>query len=527
MGYAQQYAPAIMRRGRIAMEPVDFTPDWGDAPRKGKFYPGVDSLPLPVDAAPSGTADAGLSAGAEPGETGFTLSTLAGMLHDSYALLGRRLGVQANTDLPALPSYAHANWFRGTASGGGLYPCSIYWICGPNGPVTPGIYYYSTQRHAMQPLALGDASGEVRAALGALPEAARTDQFLVVGIKYWQNAFKYNSFAYHAVTMDVGTTLQTWTMWARAEGLRIEPALWFDEQRLARLLALPDGEESVFAVVPLAWQGARGGAGPAPSHPPVVTHADRERSHRVFTFDSVERMHTAASGATVRPDPGALRTAAAAPRVPAAPDLPLPAPALMPMSMRAALRRRRSSFGRFEAARPISSAELAALLATSAGTRIDCDVNRPDTPSLSKLYAFVNHVDGVPPGAYEYEAAENTLRLVKAGPPGEFVERNYFLANYNLEQAAAVLVPTVRTAAVLAALGDRGYHLVNATIGAIAQACYTASAALDIGCGVALGFDNISYIEELDLADSGEQPLLIMLVGHERSHPADFRYELV
>ncbi|MEU6207959.1 nitroreductase family protein, partial [Micromonospora musae] len=102
----------------------------------------------------------------------------------------------------------------------------------------------------------------------------------------------------------------------------------------------------------------------------------------------------------------------------------------------------------------------------------------------------------------------------------------YFLSNYNLEQAGVVIVPTIRTIAVLDAVGDRGYRLVNATIGAVSQSFYTAAAALDVGGGVALGFDNISFIEELDLDGTGEAPLLIMLLGHERARPADFRYDI-
>ena len=53
---------------------------------------------------------------------------------------------------------------------------------------------------------------------------------------------------------------------------------------------------------------------------------------------------------------------------------------------------------------------------------------------------------------------------------------------------------------MLDAVGDRGYRLVNATIGAVAQNVYIAAAALGLGCGVALGFDNVSYIEQLGLA---------------------------
>lgn len=114
---------------------------------------------------------------------------------------------------------------------------------------------------------------------------------------------------------------------------------------------------------------------------------------------------------------------------------------------------------------------------------------------------------------------------MKPGPPGPFLQRNYFLSNYNLEQAAAVLVPTVRTTAVLDAVGDRGYRLVGGTVGAVAQTFYTTAAAFGLGAGVALGFDNIAYIEELGLTGTDEAPLLIMLLGHERPRPADFRHE--
>jgi nitroreductase len=90
-----------------------------------------------------------------------------------------------------------------------------------------------------------------------------------------------------------------------------------------------------------------------------------------------------------------------------------------------------------------------------------------------------------------------------------------------------VNVPAARTHAVLDAVGDRGYRLVHAVVGGISQAVYTASAAAGLACGVALGFDAISYTEELGLEETGELPLLIMMIGHERPRQADFRYEIV
>ncbi len=518
------------------MEPVDFVPDWADRPRKAKFYPGAQVLPLPD---PAGAGAAG---------PGFTLPLLSGMLQDSYGLTGRRLGVQANTDLAALPHYTQANWSRGTASGGGLYPVSVYWAAGAGGPLTPGLYHYAPHRHAVGRLLTGDVTGEVHRALGTAGPGH--GHYLVLGVKYWQNAFKYNSFSFHAVSMDVGALLQTWRLWAAPRGLRIAPLLWFDEERLARLLGVGAREEGIFAVVPLEWAGepeagepeaggpdpahrpGAGGAGggpgeaPAADRSPAVTHQDVERSRTVLEFETLHRIHEATLGrAGDRPAPGALDAAAALPPRGGDP-VPLPPPAAAPLGVDGALRARRSSFGRFDGGREVTAGQLAAALADCAATSVGSEAEGPDGPRLPALYAFVNHVEGVAPGAYAYDPAAHALRPVVPGPPGPFLQRTYFLSNYNLEQAGAVLVPTVRTTAVLDAVGDRGYRLVNATIGALAQTFYTTAAAHGLGAGVALGFDNISYIEELGLAGTGEAPLLIMLLGHERPGPADFRHEI-
>ncbi|MFF9073702.1 nitroreductase family protein [Streptomyces sp. NPDC014735] len=523
MGYAHEYAAAILQRGRVPMDPADFVPDWADGPRKTKFYPGTDSLPLPeCDYPAHADLDRGLAQDAGT-DGAFDLALLSGMLRDSYGLTGRRLGVQSNTDLSALPHYPLANWSRGTASGGGLYPVAVHWVSGPSGPVPPGVHYYSTRHHAMRRLLTGDVTGEVRAALGEGAPGPDTDQYLVLTIKYWQNAFKYNNFSFHAVSMDLGACVQTWRLWAGARGLSVEPALWFDEERLGRLLGADPEAEGVFAVVPLRWAGA---TAPAPSPSPVsVHHRDQERSRTVLAFDALRRMqNVTAAGGAERPAPEALDPAVAHPVDPDRPGTPLPACPPLDTDVRTALRARRSSFGRFEAQQPITAEQLASCLAASvAGSRIGGDTG---AQRLAKLYAFVCHVEGVEPGAYEYDPDAHSLRLVKAGNPGAFLQTNYFLSNYNLEQAAAVLVPTVRTDAVLDAVGDRGYRLVNAAVGAIAQTAYTTASAVGIGCGVALGFDNISYIEELGLDGTGEAPLLIMMIGNERPAPADFRYEI-
>ncbi|RKE17543.1 nitroreductase family protein [Streptomyces sp. TLI_171] len=536
MGYAREYASAVLWRGRVPMEPADFVPDWADRPRKDKYYPAAPHFPLPdCPPDPPGGIERGLFGPA--GEDGFTLPLLGGMLRDSYGLTGRRLGVQANSDLGTLPRYPHANFSRGTASGGGLYPIGIHWVSGPSGPLTPGVHHYATPHHAMRRLLTGDVTPDVRAALGGL--AADCDQFLVLTVKFWQNAFKYNSFAYHVVTMDIGALLETWRIWAAAQGLRLGAALWFDEERLGRLLGLEPDEEGVFAVVPLRWAGGPDAAQSTEPTGAQVRAVDQERSRTVLSFDTVRRIHRATlDGAAERPAPGvldaALDTAWARLRAASEPAEPVGEPIVLPaaeqpaLGARAALRARRSSFGRFSGRPPMSAAQLAGVLAAAAtaGRLTGCQEG-PDEYSLTRLHVFVNHVADVPAGAYAYEPAERVLRPVRPGPHGWFLQRNYFLDNYNLEQAGAVILVSAPTPAVLDAVGDRGLRLVNAAVGASSQALYTAAPALGLACGVALGFDSVSYTEHLGLADGEELPLLIMMVGQEHRSPADFDHAIV
>jgi SagB-type dehydrogenase family enzyme len=526
---AEEYLRAIMARNRKFMQPLGYQPDWADHPRRQKFYPGIECLPLP-----GGTDDDGASLydgmyGGPDASTGqFTLARLGSMLRDSYGQLGRRLTPNANSDVPNLPRYAESKWGRGTASGGGLYPVSVYWVAGRSAPVLPGVYYYNPAQHGMQRLLTGDVSAEVRDAVADPTIAEGTDQFLVLGLKWWQNSFKYNSFTFHAVTMDIGTVTQTWRMWAQAHGIELAVRLWFDERRLGRLLSAIPEQEGILAAVPLPWRPADTGAWASASWQPRIGYTESERSRRTRTFETVVSVHEATmAGAMDRPAPSALKAAAASGPRALGPVVALPDPQPLTGTLSAALRARRSSFGRFSSAQPMSPAHLSAVLAAaSQAAAYPCDANA-DGLTLAKSFVFVNHVRGIAAGAHEYEPVTNTLHPVADGVRGDFLQRNYFLENYNVEQAAAVIVIAVRALAVLDAVGERGYRLTNAVVGAVSQAVYTACAALGVGCGAALGFDNLSYVEELDTADTGEAPLLIIMVGNERPQAANFRSEIV
>jgi SagB-type dehydrogenase family enzyme len=260
-----------------------------------------------------------------------------------------------------------------------------------------------------------------------------------------------------------------------------------------------------------------------------VTRREQERSQTILCFEQVERVHLA-TVPTTGTRPGAQRLEPARTAYPARPDpappdsappdtepVPLPRPTPMPADLAHTLRTRRSSFGRFSSRPELSLPDLGAVLAaTTRGGRLASDVKPAGTPELTRLVVFANHVAGLPPGIYNYDPERAALDPVAHGEVGTFLQRNYFLPNYNVEQAAAVLTVLSRPEAAMDAVGPRGYRLVNAEVGAGAQAAYTACAALGVGCGAALGFDNVSYAERLGLTGTGEWPVLILMVGHER-----------
>lgn len=534
MAYAHDYLNAVLNRARDGMPPYGFQPNWADAPRQTKLYRGLDLIELPVSSADATESDALLRDAFIPpaadGTAGFTVDLLSGMLLESYGRLSRRIEINANDDVDKVQFYRSAKFSRGTASGGGLYPVSIYWVAGPSAPVQPGVYYYSSPHHGLQRLLSGDVSSQVAEALAVKGEPpVETDQFMLLGLKFWQNAFKYNSFSYHATTMDIGTVAQSWRQWAGARGLDIQPAFWFDEPRLGELIGVHPDDEGILAVVPLTWAPARTQR-PADTVPvrSSVAHPEEERSRRVLRFETLQAIHSdTLTGAARRPDAHALTSARVLPPR-SAERIPLEPAGFGEARLADALGNRRSSFGGFSDVRPLSQGELSTLLtAAEAGAALPCDLSPAEDQRLGlvKFGVFVNHVEGVEPGSYEYDPDQSALAPVKAGHCGTFLQRNYFLNNYNVEQAAAVIVPVIRGDAVIDSVGPRGYRLINALTGAVAQAVYTAAAGLGIGCGAALGFDNISYMEELGLTETREMPLLMLMAGHERGGFAGCRFE--
>lgn len=526
------YVEAVFRRGREPMEPVGFTPDWADQPSRHKTYLGVRRFPLPAgtDLPLAASAQVLLGEPADADGPLWTLDALAALLRLSYGMLDRRLRVSWNQDSHVRVLYPESLWGRGTASGGGMYPLEVYWVAGPGGPLTPGVYHYSTAHHCFERLLAGDLTEDVRAACeGGVGTA---DSFLVVTVRFWKNSFKYNSFCYHVVTQDAGALLGCWELIARGSDRRLTRVLWFDDERLDRLLGLDTEQESALAVVPLSFGPAAGpaatGATDAVDRGGLIDRPSFERSARTRSFEQVEEVHHAVlADRRARPEQAVARGLVPLPRAGEEVALPEPLSDRLGGDIGQTLRARRTSFGSFTRSRPLHLDELATVLAgTVSGRRYRSDVV-PDDVGLTGLYVLANRVAGLPSGTYGYDADGHRLRVVREMPLAEKLQRSYYLSNYNLEQVGAVLAISGRWRSMLDAYGSRGYRVINSEVGALAQTAYTAAAALGVGCGVVLGFDNIAIDEAVGLDDGDERTFLFVLLGHERADRADFDYRLV
>jgi SagB-type dehydrogenase family enzyme len=507
-----QYLDDVLRRA--PMSPDGFEPDWADHPWQHKVYAGAPRFALP---APSwqraGSLGSALFDEPADGPQRWTVDLLSTMLQYSYGLLGRRLRITGNPQQHGQIPYPSAVWARGSAAGGGLYPCEIYWVRGASGPGLPGIYHYSAPHHAMNRIALGDATHQVREAVA--DTSADADQYLLVTVKLWKNSFKYADFCYHCVTMDLGCLLATWHSIAAANGVELRPRMWFAETALDQLLGLDPAAESVFAVVPLPGDPVR----PAPSPPaPEVRVSEVERSAEVVRWSRVERVHRAAVVEERAPEPKAIDAAAVEVPPPSATSLVLPSAGRLDVDLATVLRNRKSSFGRFAAAPQLSGKAFATVLAAADRHLVLHPELRSPGSRATRIVTVAQHVDAIPPGVYDYVADDHTLR--GRGPASGF-QQYYALSNYNLEQAAALLAIVARPHSFIEAGGARAYRLINAEVGAIAQNIYLAAAALGVGCGAALGFDNAALAPHLGLSGTDSWPMLLLMVGNEREGEAD------
>jgi SagB-type dehydrogenase family enzyme len=465
---------------------------------------------------------------------------LATILYFAHGVLSRRLCINWNSDARSLAVYDTYEQIegRGTASGGGLYPTEVYLAAGASGPLLPGIYHYDNAHHALERLRMGDMTAHIQNALFSHPFALQTDQFLLISLDIWKNAFKYNNFSYHVITQDLGALLGSLRFLAAGLDAALQPIFWYQEEILAQLMGLDLAMESIFAVVPLPMVHCATSLTPDSrrqiwlADDDLVPVSSWQRSQKILTFDLNQKMHHATL-ITDEPRPERQEAyKASADEVLWGNEQILLPPSLADLAqvdLLETFERRKSSFGTFSSHKPLSIEELSTLLAFgAASSHYISDLKMPDgTPHFTRQFVFVNNVSDIECGVYAYDRQHHCLYPIYKDDFRFFLQQNYFLQNYNLAETGAVIVVAGKVEKMLEVYGNRGYRVLNAEVGMIAQGIYMASTALSCACGAALGFNNMAFNEALHLTRTGENALLLLMIGHERPLSGNFDYRLV
>ena len=528
----KSYAEAIYRRSTQSVRPPGFDVNWADQPLRYKVMEAVTPLPLPMLRSTATTSYAEVLTRLRRkafSSQSLTEEQFAQVNHLAYGLLTRRLNLDWNGEnKPGHPFY-HSLYSRGTPSGGGMYPTEMYWVEGANSQFVPGVYHYQSAHHSLDRLYAGNLLPHLSGLVNE-PSLASSSRLLVLSLRFWKNSFKYHNFSYHVITMDVGALLASLRLLAASMGVDLPIIYWYPDTQVDKLLGLNTVDESSFAIMPIPSSQTGVLATTPPSlDTPLFTKPVYERSKTLLKFDLAADVH---QSALVQDEPRPLLTAAVgyAEWQPVTPSKPLPPidSTMFNIDTASVFYQRRSSFGRFSSERPITTAQLGQVLyATTAlqGYRSDLSPDGTNT-YLTRLVVYCNNVAGLNRGVYVYDATNHGLSTVIEADYTTYWQPNYFLHNYNLNETAVIVGIIAKTEAVIDLLGNRGLRVLHAEVGMMTQGLYLATAALGLGCGAVLGFNNININQLFSLGDSKERTLILVMIGGERRNPGHFISEI-
>jgi SagB-type dehydrogenase family enzyme len=440
------------------------TLEWDIKPYPFKVYVDAPAVPLPrdLDALAVDTL-AALGAAAFVPAPRLTLEALASVLYYSA-------GVTKKLTYPGGAEVL----FRAAPSTGALYQTEVYVVAGAVEGLEPGVYHFNPGDFALRRLRAGDWRAAIAAAAADPPLARRAGTIVLTGL-YWRNTWKYQARGFRHLYWDSGSMLANLTLVGAALGLAPRLIAGFVDGEVNALLGLDPDREAALELVPLGPEGAA--APPAPALDPI-RHEVMPLSSSEVDYPTLRQMQRASML-----DPAAEVEAwrAQASRVVA--DVvtarsrdarPLPPARTAAGRTLGETIHRRGSTRQFSHA-SLSSEELATAL-WWATRPVPADV----PGGLVHPYVIVNAVDGIDPGAHRYWPDAHALELVAAG---DHRRRSAFLA---LEQAlggdaAAVIHFLAPLDALLAALGNRAYRLVNLEAGLAGGRAYLAAYAQGFG----------------------------------------------
>lgn len=479
--------------------------DWGDAPLAYKLYRGLPTLPLSSDIPMT------LEARATPVEP--SLKDIGHFLWYVYGL--------------TQVSYSHAapmrTYRRFVPSGGGLYPNELYVYLRTEDGV-PGLYHYDAAHHRLVLLREGDYDSYLARALGNHCDLSSCFGVVFVSTMGWKNAFKYNTFAYRLQGLDSGVLLGQLQETAKRFGYSSKVHFQFLDRAVGHLLGLSGSEENVYAIMPLSVQRDIAWIDDASGTPmqiaadelcrelPAVQHDYYVRSRSIKEIPQLTQMNKAATLDTL----SLLRRFEPVNRAESGlQTVYLPPVKRLSFDLAATSRARHSPESEFVLSR-VTAQQLAVLLQEAAASfayRNDLDAVGEAPAHRVALYGCFYNIEGVPDGAYRYDAAAHALRRELAGDHRLRLQQGMTLHNVNLFQVPICLHIAGDNDHLIPQLGYRGYRIQQMEAGMLLQRLLLTASALGMGGRPLLGFQAGSCDELYRMSMHGRISLVQIPIG--------------
>ncbi|OXM83009.1 SagB family peptide dehydrogenase [Paenibacillus rigui] len=485
--------------------PSGWEVDWDDAPFPYKLYRGLPTLPLSSDIPMT------LEPQVTPVEP--NLKTIGHFLWYVYGL------TQVCYSL-AVPTRMYR---RFVPSGGGLYPNELYIYLRTEFDV-PGLYHYDVAHHRLVLLREGEYDSYLARALGNRCDLSSCFGVVFVSAMVWKNAFKYNTFAYRLQGLDSGVLLGQLQEAAKRFGYTSRVHFRFLDRAVGHLLGLSGSEENVYSVIPLsaqrdiAWIDDAGGAQMQVTADelcgelPAIQHDYYVRSKTVKEFPKLTQMNEAAALDTLL----SFRRLEPANRAESGlQTVYLPPVKRLSIDLAATSRARHSPESEFVLSR-VTVHQLAALLQEATASfmyRNDLDGGEESAPLRLALYGCFYNVEGVPDGAYRYDATAHALRRELAGDHRLRLQQGMTLHNVNLFQVPICLHIAGDDDHLFPLLGYRGYRIQQMEAGMLLQRLLMAASALGMNGRPLLGFQAGSCDELYQMSMHGRTSLIQIPIG--------------
>jgi len=485
--------------------------DWDDKPFSYKLYRGLPAVPLSSDIPLT------LEARQTPAEP--SQKDIGHFLWYTYGL----------TQVSHLHTVPVQSYRRFVPSGGGLYPNELY-VYLRSSAGDPGVYHYDAAHHRLVLLREGDYDSYLARAIGNSSDISACFGVVFVSAMVWKNAYKYNTFSYRLQGLDTGVLLGQLQETAKRFGYSSRVHYQFLDLSIGHLLGLSGREENVYAVIPLsaqrdiAWIGdgssaqVQLAANELCRELPAVRHKHFIRSKTVKEIPLLTKMNETAMLDTL-PSFRHLQPALCAQSEMQSVYLPLVK--RLGFDLATTSRARYSPESEFFLSR-LTAQQLAALLqeATASFSYLnDLDGAREAPPLRVAIYGCFYNVEGVPDGAYRYDAAAHALRRVLTGDHRLRLQQGMILHNVNLFQVPICLHIAGDVDHLIPRLGYRGYRIQQMEAGMLLYHLLLASSVLGIGGRPLLGFqagvcDELYRLSQLELTSLVQIPM-----GHYLPRP--------